>query len=369
MIDGRFSNAAGFLGIRAISEFDAIHRIRVGDVADVERRFDRAAAARRNVVRVFMMARNLFDLSPSQQGYWEAAAKCVELAAARGLYVEPCLFPDAQHVLPDAGDRRALVQRFAAFCREHVSVIPQLANEPSFNGFSGATDPALLDLAEAFAAAYGSRDFSIGDPPDVVESESGGEPLGGFLEVLAGRSNILVLHGDRAEDPGRFGRWIDHLKGFTDFRSRSALRGRALWHDEPMGVAGMRDVPIVGGRMYRREHRAEALVAAACCSAIFQIGFTTHYISAQNDTIPGLEESAIAADIPQGPDWRFINAAIAGSPVVGFSGFEKVRPSTNGRDAWACAYGHQKGSIEWAPGFQPVRVFNGNNVEVWRAMR
>jgi hypothetical protein len=150
------------------------------------------------------------------------------------------------------------------------------------------------------------------------------------------------------------------MKGLTDFRDDEQIAACGLWHDEPMGIAEHFEPE-------RRDNRPDALVAAACCSAIFQVAFTTHYISEQSDAIPGLLESAIAADIPHGPEWRFVNAAIGDSPVVGFSGFEKVRPCTNGQQAWACAYGHQKGTIHWADGFRPVMVYNGPNAEVWKA--
>jgi len=314
-----------------------------------------------------MMARNLFDLSPSQPGYWAAADRVVALAAERGLYVEACLFADAQDVIPTYADREALTRLFAVFCFDRPSVIPQLVNEPGQNGFENILDAELFDLADLFAGLYGARDFSIGDPPDVVEAESNGEPLGTLLEILAQHSNILVLHDSRQEDVSVYARWVNHLKGLNDFRAR--VPNCAFWHDEPMGMAGIPWVPIPNHAPYRREDRAEALVAAACVAAITQTGFTTHYISSQNDVIPGLLESAIAADIPQSPDWRFVNAALPGSPVIGFSDFEKVRPSTNGREAWACAYGKQKGAITWADGFVPERVFNGANVEVWRAQR
>jgi hypothetical protein len=366
VVDGRFANNAGFLGLRFVSEFSAAHLCRTGNEGEIVRRFDRNAAARRNGVRWLMMARNLFDLAPSQPGYWEAQSRAVQLAAERGLYAEPCLFADAQMVMPNRDDRRALVRDYAGWCRAHVSVVPQLSNEPAQNGWIDVLDPTLLELADLFAEEYGSRDFSIGDPPDVVQAESG-EPLAGRLVTLAARSRIIVIHGDRTEDSGRFARWVDHLKGFADFRD--TVRGCALWHDEPMGMASVRDVPLGNGKFYRRENRGEALVAAACIAAVIQAGFTTHYISEQNDMVPGLAESAIAADIPQGPDWRFINAAISGSPVTGFTGFEKVRPSTNGREAWACGYGLTKGAITWADGFRPELIYSSEHVEVWRAER
>lgn len=365
--DGRFANDGGFVGIRGISEFSTAHLTRIGRESEVVRRYVRAAGAGRNVARVLAMANIMFDLRPSHPGYWDALDRVVTLGDAHGLYTELCAFADAQIVMPSHADRAAFVRDFAAFCRERTAVIPQLANEPSANGFESATDPKLLELSDIFAASFGSLGFSIGDPPDVVNVE-GGDPLATELKWLALHSDILVLHGDRSEDGARFARWVDHLKGFDDFRG-GVRKGVAFWHDEPMGMASVRDVPLPSGRTYRRENRADALVAAACICAITQTGFTTHYISEQDDTIPGLVESAIASQIPQTPEWRFVNAGIGGSSVIGFDGFEKVRPCSNGREAWACGYGLRKGSIAWASGYVAEKVYDGPNVEVWKARR
>lgn len=366
---GRFRDDLGFLGLRFLSEFDAVHRIRTSDEADIVRRLDRAAAAKRNGVRVLMMARNLFDLQPSQPGYWSAADRAVTFAWERGLYSELCLFADAQHVMPAHADRIALTRDFAAFCREHETVLlPQLVNEPTFNGFESAVDPRLLSLADLFKAEVGHLDFSIGDPMDEVTDESTGEPLGAALRTLAAHSNVLVLHGDRKEDSAIYARWVNHLKGFEDFRSH-VRQGVALLHDEPMGMAGARDVPLPNGHTYRREDRADALVAAACVSAILQIGFTTHYISAQDDRVPGLMESAVAALIPQRPDMRYVNAGLPGSPIVRFNGWDKVRTCTDGVEGWAVAYGVRKGALMWGDGWRVELAHGSEHVELWRAVR
>ncbi len=359
---GRFLNDAGWLGIRCLTEFSGPFCCISGNEDDLQRRLDRAVSSRRNAVRYLLMAEHLFQFRPNMIGYWAAIDRATALAHDRGLYVEACLFADAQIVLPNHADRKALTRDYAHWCKARPEAIPQLSNEPFKNGWTGATDPKLLELADIFNGIYRSDAFSIGDPQDIVESEANGEPLRGQLNLLAHSSDILVLHGDRTVDPSRYARWVDHLKGFTDFRNDPQIRDCGLWHDEPMGMAEH----FIAGR---RDNRPEALVAAACCSAIFQVAFTTHYISEQDDAIPGLMESSIAADIPHGPSWRFINAAIGGSPVVGFDGFEKVRPMTNGQEAWACAYGHNKGTIHWADGFRPEQVFNGTNVEVWKAQK
>jgi len=104
--EGRLRNEAGWLHWSGLSEFSAVHLVRTGQEVELVRRLDRARAAGRNGIRVLMMAHNLFDLAPSMVGYWSAANVVVQLAQARGLYVEAVGFADAQTVMPDAGSRR-----------------------------------------------------------------------------------------------------------------------------------------------------------------------------------------------------------------------------------------------------------------------
>ena len=341
-----------------ISEFSLIHHLRTGNEGEVVRRLDRAVQHQRNGVRVLAMARYLFDLHPNYPGYDAALARLEQLARERGLWVELCLLADAQVLMPGFGDRKAYLVDMAAVMSGSWVWVPQICNEPFKNGFASADDAYLLELADAFAASAGHRHFSIGDPVDADE-EADVAPMFTEFRQLAGHSKMLVWHGSRKEDDSRWRRWVDHSKGLADVRNEIA-HDAAVWHDEPMGAAAGREPG-------RRDNDPEAHFAAECVSAVIQAGHTYHYISEQSDATPGLDLCSLTRQIPHGPDWRYINAALAGSPVTGFSGWEKVRPCTNGREAWAVAYGRERGSIRWAGEWRPELVYRGDRVELWRA--
>ena len=357
---GRLRNDHGWLHWRGLSEFSALHLVRTGSEGELIRRLDRAQACGRNGIRVLMMARNMFDLAPSMVGYWLAADRMVALAEAHGLYVEACLFADAQDVMPDAHSRQVLTLAFAAWCREHPTVFPQLCNEPFKNGFTGATDPELLALADQFAANYG-KPFSIGDPQDVVDDKATGEPLRGALTTLGQRSAVLVLHGERKAQDARWAPWVDHLKGFDEVYHNGT--GTYRIHDEPMGAAS---VTIDA----RRDSRGEAHLAAALVCAVMGVGFTYHYISEQDDATPGLERCVGQMLVPASPDFIFRNAGTPGACVVAFEpGLDKIRTCDNGHEAWAVGYGHAPAGVTWAAGWSPQIITRTEHVILWMATR
>lgn len=113
--DARLFDGQKYVGWRGVSEFDAIHLARTGQQAELVRRLDRAVSNGCNGIRVLMMARNLFDLKPSHPGYWGALEAVLVLTAERGLYVELCLFADAQYVMPNHQDRLDFARQVVAF--------------------------------------------------------------------------------------------------------------------------------------------------------------------------------------------------------------------------------------------------------------
>jgi hypothetical protein len=365
----RLQTDAGWMSWRGISEFSAVHLCRTGQEAELVRRLDRAAAAGRNGIRVLMMkapqtnstpAWNAFDLSPSMAGYWEASDRVVDLAAARGLYVEACLFADAQLVMPDPNQRRAVCAAFSTWCRQHPTVLPQLANEPFKNGWTSATDPALLELARTFASNYVGP-FSIGDPNDVVTDAATGAPLRADLDTLAQKSQVLVLHGERKPQDTRWAAWVDHLKGFDEVYANPLKRYRI--HDEPMGAASY----FESGK---RDNRPDAHLAAALVCAVMGIGFTLHYISEQDDQVDAIIQACAAQVlVPVSPDYRFKNAGTSGACVVSFTGYDKIRTCDNGRDAWAVGYGEVPRSVMWNDGWRSEIVLGTDHVVLWHATK
>lgn len=362
---GRYRTDAGWFIPRFYSCFEAPWLVMRGRTDELCRRLDRAQAARCNGIRTFgMLAWPHIAYAPTDAGYWEAQAVVVQEAAARGLYDCLCFFCDAQVVVPHPADRRILTADAAAFCREHPTTWFQCANEARKNGWTEADDPALLELALQFKWASAATIVSVSDPLDTDTEEPDNEYLR-RQDRIAAAADELVLHASRDEDTTgqRMARWVDHLKGLADRRSRWA--GKGVRHDEPMGAASTRQPG-------RRDNSAVAHVAGAVVGAMCG-GYTYMHRPDEDDACPGLLESAVAADIPGSPDMRFINATLPGSLVEAFSGWEKCRTLVGQSEAWAVAYGRHPGSVDFAQGWAPEVVLelqdDEGQVRVWRARR
>lgn len=361
--NGRLRTEAGYTGIRCVTEFSLPYRMRIGDEGEVVRRLDRCVANGANAARMLMMAKNMF---PLYRPDWDAASRAVVLAAERGLYTEACLFADAQDLFPSSADRQVIMREFGDWCAAHPTVIPQVANEPFKNGWTGATDPALLYLAQMLEARLGTRLFSIGDPNDYVEIDPATgkpyedcRPLRGWLELLAERSHILVLHAERKGKDSRYAGWVDHLKGFDEVYDNPLKKFR--WHDEPMGAAST----YQDGR---RDDRADAHRAAILCAAVMGMGYTYHYISEQDDATPGMDGFLLSRQISQDPSYRFHNAGTGGA-VKSFDVYDKVRTCDNGADGWAVGYGHAKGRLIPYAGWSVELLNETDHVALWRTKK
>lgn len=372
-VGGRFVNDAGPFQWRGISEFDFVHLVRTGNEAELVRRLTRGTSVgQRNVFRVFARAVNLFDLNHAQAGYWEALDRTIALVNGAGAYVELCYLPDAQSL--DSGTRRMLVQQYGSRYRDNPGVIAQIANEPWQNGWSSAVDPALLDLGDLLASVLGHRDFSIGDPADGDDQDASAETAKEAV-TLGRHSNIIVIHSSRkggaAPESERYRRYIDHGESFYDVMSqvRQVNANASCVNDEPMGVAGIRWVPLAGGKTYEREFEPEAVLADELTTLTIGCGHTLHYISAQNDSLPGLDLlGRISPRLPADASWSYRNDSWSGSATRGFTGFGKCRTYTNGSEAYVTCNGTNKGGVNWANGFAPNEtLFDGSHVSVWHA--
>lgn len=386
VVDGRFRTDRGPWTWRGISEFDLVHLARTGQRAIVLARLEAAARARLTNVRVFAQAFYLFDLTPAQESYNEALDFVLTEANTRGLYVDLCVFPDAQILQPTAAARVAVLRALTARLASHPGVIWELANEPWQNGWASATDPALLALGEQLAAALGHRDFILGDPRDGDNVDASLETIE-ELKTLAKRSTILALHSSRKgganpDGTARLRRHVDHLEGFVDAvgaAEKAAGAKRAGVHVEPMGAASVQRVPLPNGRTYEREPDPDVTLAAALTAQFAGLGFTYHRIATQDQGTPGLDRWAAFADVPS-DGCRYLNDSWPGAATKGFTWRGgKVRSWVCGDRAWVLAYGFAPaGEVTWANGFVPVRVIDespaddaqpGSKIRVWEARR
>lgn len=368
--NGRLRDDSGYVQWRGISEFDLVHLVRTGREAEAQRRISRAVSiGRRNIFRVFCRAAVLFDLDHRQPGYWDACDRVLEMVQAAGARAEYVACCDAQG-LPQS-ERISYLEALCTRYRDNPAFILQIANEPFKNGWDGALDPGLLDLAERAASILGHRDFSIGDPQDGDDEDASAETARQCVE-LARHSNIIVIHSSRKDGvvsvDERFRRWIDHLESFEAIMAQCQHVNPDAWgcHDEPMGFAG---VPFVADHV--RETDPEAALAGELTAQMIGCGFTYHYIAFQDDSTPGLDLcGAFAPQLPADPSWRYLNDSWAGSPTRGFTGYGKVRHWTNGAQAFTLASGRSKGSVSWANGFTPTQtLFDGAHVTVWAVSR
>lgn len=122
-----------------------------------------------------------------------------------GLRIEWTIFGDTDQMVPDAGDRVKLVDRFLEMSRgrEHKIMHFEVANESWQNGFEG---PAGLDELRALA-----RRLDEGTPVPVAISDSEGHECADHLAMYRGLDvQILTEHFPRSTaDPG--GRWAPVL--------------------------------------------------------------------------------------------------------------------------------------------------------------
>jgi hypothetical protein len=291
-VDRRLRNDAGWFSCRCVSDLPALGFVLHGRGDEVWRRFDRYKKAGKTMVRVLgMLAADSWvsaglDFSPRTPGYADARELLVAQANARGMYVKLDLFADAQIAVPSAAERRAMVvEQFVPFCVSHPGVFPGLANEPYKNGWTSATDPELLALAEDFAAAVGHRDFTIGDVGD-DDAEASPEIAAKMAEV-ARHCNVVAWHPSRSFDLNdkRWRRYLDHLEGVTDLISQWRP-GVALFVEEPIGAA----LQAVPGR---RDNDPDAFVAAHFISLLCGFAAYTYHWPGELDVdqLPGFLEA------------------------------------------------------------------------------
>jgi hypothetical protein len=365
VVSRRFQHEAGWFPWRGISDLSAISYVKRGVPTQLAERLDNYRSSFRTVVRCCgMLSWSGNDFSPRESGYWQWLEDTYSLITARSMYMELCMFADAQIIVPDPNERKAWLDQFANFIKSHEGVIPQIANEPFKNGWSGALDPALLDLAERLASALGHRDFSIGDPQDGDNPDASAETTAACIE-LSKRSNIVPMHPDRSQhgDQSRWRRWIDHLEGFTDVLSQ--LSGQAtIVLDEPMGAGP----EYIDGR---RDNDPDAFVAAQTVGLCTTMGYTYHWIVEEglnSGSLPGVKPDFLP-HIPVSSDWSYRNDSWAGSPTNGITWTGKtgkMRSLVRGNQAWTVAYGEGDwNSVKWRDGYHPTVVYVTPRCCVW----
>jgi hypothetical protein len=212
-------NAGRTFHWRGISAFRLAEMIAHGREAEATAYLEWAAKEKLNVVRVFVMARHLFPLSPDDG--LRALPRLLELAAARGLFVEIVALADTAEAAPDFEQH---VKAVGAIAAAHKNALVEIANEPwhptqdrrlhdpayvkTLAGLVPAGVPVALGSAEE-DAAYAAGTYATWHSPrgtgedgwqHVMQLQEGArllaswqkpvisdEPIGAHAELIAGR--------------------------------------------------------------------------------------------------------------------------------------------------------------------------------------
>lgn len=374
--NGRPRDDAGYMTVRAVSEFSFVHLTRTGNRGERDRRLARAVrVGRRNFVIVFGRAQNLFDLNHNQPGFWEASDETIQVANAAGARV---LYSFGQDMHGMSWEEfRAFVLTGVHRWRAWPGVMFRLVNEPGLVDqalVSGADDPKLLDLSDEVADVLGHRNFLIGDVAD-DDAEDAQPAIVQRYMTIAKHTNCLNNHpsrlGDDQFDGDRLRRWIDHLEGRSDIvaKCREVNPNVWMWIEESFGYGNER---VVDGHI--RETDPETAVAAEATAQIAEMGYTFHYISEKSDG-PAIDAclarvGPVTEQFPADPSYTYHNDHWAGSATDGFVPGGKVRSMVNGHDGVTLADGSTRPVPNWANGYQPAATLDdGVHEIVWRVSK
>jgi hypothetical protein len=325
---GRFVRPDGSpFAWRGITAFRLLEMMASGRQADVERYLSWAAAQDLTVVRVLVMARHLFELPPERGR--AALPRLLELAGARGLYVEVVALADTASY---RFDHAAHLKEVGAICARADNALLEVANEP----FHPTQDERLQEGAylERLARAV-PREVPIALGAGPFESVDGGD--------------YVTVHFPRHDDHAWAHVWA--LAEGAELRRRAA---KPVISDEPIGASSVREPG-------RRDNAPERFRAAALLTRLAGLGATFHYEGGLDARIPTGRElecfqawqeawSLLPADVenravmvaPGAPD----------SPVVRFERAHAVRvfAAAAPQEAWALAIGVTGDpGIVWGP--------------------
>jgi hypothetical protein len=249
---------------RGISAFRLVELVARGREPDAVAFLDWAATQKLTLVRVFVIARHLFPLAPDDG--LRALPRLLELAAARGLYVEVVALADTAD---SQVDLEAHVRAVGAVAEAHPNAVVEIANEPW----------------------HPTQDRRLHDPAYVRR-----------LSELVPRSVPVALgsaEGDARYAEGAYATWHSPRAGGRDAWQHvlALAEGAALlstWRkpvvsDEPIGAAA-------AATPGRRDDEPARFGAAAALTRLAGLGATFHYEGGLHARIPaGRELECLAA--------------------------------------------------------------------------
>jgi hypothetical protein len=313
---------------RGITAFRLAEQVAHGREPEAIALLDWARAQKLTVVRVLVMAKHLFELSPDDGV--KALPRLLALAAERELVVEVVALADTADIPLDLEQH---VKAVAAIVVAHPNAVLEIANEP----VHPTQDRRLHD--PAFVASLAKL-----VPPGVLVALGAGDGADGF----AAGGHYATWHSPRSSDQDGWGHVLETSKGAALV---STLR-KPLISDEPVGAA---ETAAPG----RRDNDPRRFAATAIVGRLADLGSTFHYESGLQARVPAGRElecftawnAALTAlaSVPEGG--RFVQDF---SGVVRVDGARAVVGRQYDQQAWIAAIDPGELNVQWQPSWHEV---------------
>jgi hypothetical protein len=329
---------------RGITAFRLVEMVAHGRNAEAAAYLDWAASRKLTVVRVFTMARHLFQLTPADGV--RALPELLQMATARGLHVEVVALIDTADLTTDI---EAHVQAVGAIAARSPNALVEIANEPAHPTQAAAVhDPRELQRLASLV------------PADVPVSLGSAEENGAYA---GGR--YATFHFPRSGGGTPWG----HVLGLAKGAALVKAWGKPVVSDEPIGAADA----AVGGR---RDDEPDRFLAAALLTRLAGMGATFHY------------EGGLQARIPTGRErqcfdkwndaWSQLPGDVEGTGVFHEAGAPEAAVASFARQRAAAVFERQGGSsayvvalgvrgepgIEWGNGWRASRTQRFGSVQL-----
>jgi hypothetical protein len=259
---------------RGITAFRLVEQVAHGREAEAIAYIDWARAQKLTVVRVLVMAKRLFELSP-EDGL-KALPRLLQLAADRSLVVEVVALADTADIEIDLAQH---VKAAAATAAAHPNAVLEIANEP----WHPTQDRRLHDPA----FVKGLADLV---PPSVPVALGAIERGDGY----AAGGTYATWHAPRSNASDGWG----HVVEIGEGGALLAKWRKPLVSDEPIGAA---EAHVPG----RRDNEPRRFAAAAALTRLAGLGATFHY------------DAGLQARIPSGRELECFNAWNAALTALG----------------------------------------------------
>jgi hypothetical protein len=342
--DGRFVTAHGEpFAWRGITAFRLAELIAHGREQEAAAYLDWAASQQLTVVRVLLMARYLFQLTPEDGR--AALPRLLDLARARGIAVEVVALADTKEIPVDYETHIREVGRVAG---ERGNALIEIANEPGHP----TQDPRLHEpafarslaalLPEPLLVALGS--FEYGDEYAAGDYATTHVPRG------SGAWDHVLEVATRAE-------WVSRLK-------------KPIVSDEPIGAGPEFDAG-------RRDNEPSRFAAAAALTRLVGMDPTFHYDGGLQARIPGPQEAACLEAWRRG--LSLLDDAPASGQFISGEALSEIADVNGSRGSFARLSGDRamlllidpqpSTTITWRNGWKEVRQDSTPGVRIVAAER